>query len=355
MGLRPSPGQPERRAAHAPPSPEGTLCWLAVIKFRSQLWRHVLPWIVSVGALGYVFGFAINWKAIPEATENANLPLFIAITVFDKTLFFTFWAFMQTRTLRDFVEPVGLRTVLAVKGGAELLRTGSNLLADGAFLYGISQLVRNGLVAVMAVSIIPFGTHVAVLLLQSTLALPLLEGGLGANRDVLSFVVISWLGLLAVAVSVYLGYWRRVLRSAGLYEWVVSINPRKLLPIFGWFCVFAAFDLTIQRTASHAFGVDIDWLAFIARLPLLYMAISLPSLANFGTRAIAWSSLFSDFGSREALIAFALWTNTIFAIMHVLIGLVFFGQAIRLLRALRLARKEGKRVPSPLFHDAIDP
>jgi hypothetical protein len=85
------------------------------------------------------------------------------------------------------------------------------------------------------------------------------------------------------------------------------------------------------------------------------MAISLPSFANFGTRELAWSTLFADFGSREALIAFALWTNAIFAIMHVLIGVVFFGRAIGLLRDLRRARREGQRVPSPLFHDAIDP
>jgi hypothetical protein len=326
-----------------------------VIKPKTNLWRHALPWIVSAAALGYIFGYAIDWKAIPEATENANLPLFIAITVFDKTLFFTFWACLQTRTLREFVEPVGFRKVLAVKGGAELLRAGSNLLADGAFLYGVSQLVRNGLAAVMAVSLVPFGTHVAVLLLQSTLALPFLEGGIGSNRDVASFVAIGWVGVLAIVVSWRLGYWRRILRSAGLQEWVTGLNPRKLLPIFGLFCIFATFDLIIQRTASHAFGVDIDWLAFIARLPLLYMAISLPSFANFGTRELAWSTLFADFGSREALIAFALWTNAIFAIMHVLIGVVFFGRAIGLLRDLRRARREGQRVPSPLFHDAIDP
>jgi hypothetical protein len=326
-----------------------------VTQSKTNLWRHALPWLVSAAALAYVFGYAINWESIPEATQNANLPLFIAITIFDKTLFFTFWAYMQSRTLRDFVEPVRFRTVLAVKGGAELLRTGNNFLADGAFLYGVSQLVRNGLAAVMAVSLIPFGTHVVVLLLQSTLVLPFLEGGIGSNRDVLSFVVIGWLALLAFAVSWRLGYWQRILRSAGLEEWIAGVKKRRLIRIFGLFCVFATLDMVIQRTASHAFGVDIDWLAFIARLPLLYMAISLPSFGNFGTREIAWSALFADFGSREALIAFALWTNAIFAAMHVLIGVVFFGRAIALLRDLRRARREGKRLPSPLLHDAIDP
>ena len=43
--------------------------------------RQLLPWLITAAALGYVFGFAIDWEAIPAATEKANLPLFIAITV----------------------------------------------------------------------------------------------------------------------------------------------------------------------------------------------------------------------------------------------------------------------------------
>ena len=36
----------------------------------------------------YVFGFAIDWQAVPEATEHANMPLFVGITVVDKLVFF---------------------------------------------------------------------------------------------------------------------------------------------------------------------------------------------------------------------------------------------------------------------------
>ena len=43
-------------------------------KGSSPLWRRLLPWAVSAGALAYVFGAATNWQALLRATEQANLP-----------------------------------------------------------------------------------------------------------------------------------------------------------------------------------------------------------------------------------------------------------------------------------------
>ena len=145
-----------------------------------------------------------------------------------------------------------------------------------------------------------------------------------------------------------------MLERAGLGDWVKRSSLRRLAPILGWFALFAIFDALIQGFASRAFGVEIPWSSLFARIPLLYVAISLPSFGNFGVREIAWSTLFAEYGSREALIAFALWTNAIFAVMHVLIGVLFVGRAITLVQDLRQAHREGKIVPAPILHDAID-
>jgi hypothetical protein len=321
---------------------------------RTSIWRHLLPWLTSAGALVYVFGFAINWESIPRATENANLPLFIFVTVVDKIAFFLAWAFIQTKAIRDFVEPVSIRSLLSVKGAAELLRTGSNLLSDGAFLFGVSQLVQDRIASVLAVIIVPFAAHFFVLLCQATLTLPFLEGGLGGNLDVTIGVGTGWTTFAVCTVAAHFGHWTRFLRRIGLDSWAGRLTVRKLAPIVGWFAVFAAFDVLVQGLASRAFGIPIPWIDLIGRIPLLYVAISLPSFGNFGVREIAWSSLFADYGSREALIAFALWTNAIFAVMHVLVGSLFVGRALTLWRQLREARSQGTNLPSPILHDAID-
>ena len=304
----------------------------------------------------YVFGYKIDWESIPEATSNANLPLFIAITIFDKFSFFLVWGLFQAAAIRQFVEKVPIRKVMAVKGASELVRTVNNSLADASFLLGVAQLVQSATVArVVAIASIPFVTHFAVLLLQATIALPLLEGGLEANRDVTLMVVICWVLVIVVSSAVHMGYLRIALDRLGIGGWIDSVKPRELIPYVGWFAVFGVYDVAIQGLAARSFGLEIDWIALVARIPLMYVALLIPSLGNFGTREIAFATMFEEYGTREALYAFALWTNTIFLAMHVIIGVLFINRAIVLVREVRTARELGDPVPRPILRDAIDP
>ena len=326
---------------------------------KSTAWKNtvrlLLPWTVSACALIYVFGFKIDWRAIPEATANANFPLFVAITVFDKIVFFLVWALLQAEAVRRFIEPVQRRKVVAVKGGTELIRTVNNSLADASFMVGVYQLVHGaGIAKVVAASSIPFIAHFAVLLIQVSLALPFLEGGFDANHDVFLTTLICWLVVAAITVGTRLGYTGGVMRRLGLASLLERLRARELLPFVLWFGVFAIFDVLIQGLASRAFGVPIGWLALMARIPIMYLILIIPSLGNFGTREIAWANLFPEYGSHEALYAFAFWTNAIFLVMHVIIGSLFLSRAITLLREVRAARAEGEEVPRPILRDAID-
>lgn len=304
----------------------------------------------------YVFGYKIDWQSIPEATAEANLPLFIAITVFDKLSFFVVWGLFQAAAIRQFIERVPIRKIMAVKGASELVRTVNNSLADATFLLGCAQLLHSVSVArVVAIASIPFVTHFAVLLIQATLALPLLPGGIAGNPDVLTLCLLSWLVVGVIWAAVRWGYMQSALERLGIGGWIDSVKPRELLPYIGWFGVFGVYDVMIQGLAARSFGLEIDWIALIARIPVMYFALLIPSLGNFGTREIAFATLFEEYGSREALYAFALWTNTIFLAMHVIIGAVFLNRAIVLVREVRAARKEGQPVPRPILRDAIDP
>lgn len=318
--------------------------------------RRLLPWIITAAALYYVFGHAIDWKAIPEASEGAHLPLFIGITVFDKVVFFLVWAGLQWLVIQRFFEPVSFRRVLSIKGGSELMRSLNNSLADATFLLGVSQLVRTRLGAAVAVGVIPFAAHFSVLLVQASIALPFLPGGPMAHRGLLVALALCWLVALWLFYSWRYGRMGGMLTDAGAGgAWLQQVTPRSMLPFLGCFAGFALFDIVIQGLASRAFGVDIPWIALAARIPILYFALSIPSFGNFGTREIAWSNLFADYGSRGELVAFALWTNLIFLVMHVVIGALFFSTAFRLVRAVREARRQGTELQEvPLLHDASD-
>jgi hypothetical protein len=320
-----------------------------------QRLRHLLPWTISVPALIYVFGFATDWSTLYARTRQANLPLFFVVTVIDKGLFFLAWALIQGESINRFVTPVPRRTVIALRGGAELVGAVNHGFGNAAFILGLTQLTPGRLGSVIAATGVPFLSHGFVLLLQASLVLGFLQGGIAANRGVAVAVAIGW---TAVAVGVSLvrfGPSLRFVANSSLGERLSGVRFRRILPFLGFFALLTCADIVLQRLTSSSFGIHIPWLALAARIPLLYTALSLPSLGNFGTRELAWVACFSDFASRDQLIAYAFVTNTTFLILNVLLGATFLPRALELITEVRRARAAGKDLPERLLTDPSDP
>jgi len=319
-------------------------------------WRHILPWIVSAGLLFYVFNVATDWERLRSATERANLPLFLAFTTADRIAFFVVWALLQAAALRRFVAQVPIHSIIAIRGGSELLRAVSNPLSDGAFFLGLGRLTGGRLEAVLAAALVPTICHFLILALQMTLVLPFLSGGFDVNREVFVTVGITWLVILGLAIGVRASATGsiRIPGARRVRNWLERFPLREIRPFFIGFLGLSIFDVVIQGLASRAFGVDIAWTALAARIPLLYLALVIPSLGNFGTRELAWASLFTEFGTRDELIAYAFAVNSVFLILNVLIGILFLKRALQLVGEVRRARKTGEPAPAPLLRDPSD-
>jgi len=312
--------------------------------------------VISGTALVYVFGFAIDWQSIPEATERANMPLFIAITILDKIVFFLVWCLVQASMVRRFLAPVPRRQIIAVKGGAELARALNNSVSDAAFFLGIWQLCRRvPLQSVVAVTTLPFAAHFLVLLFQGSLALAFVPRELVQFSTMAGVVTFGWTLVGGFVVARRLGAVDRlygVLRLDALKD---RVELRDLIPYVWVFAAFAVADIVIQGMATRAFGNPIDWIALTAGIPVLYFMMLLPSFGNFGTREIIWANVFHGYGAEASLYAFALWTNVTFLIMHVLIGVLFLNRALALLTALRSTDLDVESVRQPILRDALDP
>lgn len=319
-------------------------------------WRSLLPWIVSAALLAYVFGYATDWERLIAATRRADVPLFLAFAVADRLAFFTIWTWLSAAALRRFVVEVPIGSVFAVRGGSELARAVSNPLSDAAYFLGLAQLAGGRIDAVVASALVPVVSHFLVLLVQTTLALPFQEGGIGRYPGVAATAAVMW-GLVVVGATA-IGLARagrlRTERLARVNAWLDRFPPRELVPFLWGFAALSVFDVQIQWLASRAFGVPIDWTALAARLPIVYLAFLIPTLGNFGTRELTWATLFSEFGPRDALIAYAFAVNAVFLVLNVTIGVVFLSRALQLLNAVRRARREGEPVPRPLLHDPTD-
>jgi len=324
--------------------------------FSRIRWQHILPWIVSAALLLYVFQVATDWDRLRAVTEQANLALFLAFTTADRIGFFIIWALLQAAALRRFVAHVPVHSIIAIRGGSELLRAVSNPLSDGAFFLGLRELTGGKIEAVLAAALVPAICHFLVLALQVTLTLPFLPGGFDSNRDVFVAAGITWVVVLGLAIGVQISATgsTRIPGARKVRDWLDRFPLREIRPFFFGFLAFSVFDVVIQGLASRAFGVDIPLTALAARIPLLYLALVTPSLGNFGTRELAWAGLFSDFGSRDALIAYAFAVNSVFLILNVVIGTLFIKRALELIGEVRRARKAGERPPAPLLRDPAE-
>ena len=318
--------------------------------------RNILPWIISAGLLVYVFGYATDWESLREATEQAHLPLFLTCAFLDRMAFFILWTWMSALALRRFVERVPTADVFAMRGGSELARVVSNHLADGAYFLGLAQLAGGRMDAVIASALVPVVSHFFVMLIQMTLALCFVNGGLAANQTTALVAAILWGIILALAAGVWLSRSGRV-QFPGIERVVYFLDRfplRTMGPFLAGFTALAVFDVQIQWFASRAFGIDIEWSALAARIPVVYLSFLIPTLGNFGTRELAWANLFDDFGPRDALFAYALSINAIFLLLNAVIGFFYLSRAIELIRAVRAANREGEKVPRPIIHDPAD-
>jgi hypothetical protein len=322
-------------------------------------WRSVVPWLVSAALLFYVFGYATNWDRLIGELEHADAPRFLLFAAADRLAFFTAWAFLSGSALRRFVADVPITSVLAIRGGSELARAVSNPLADAAYAIGLMQLCGGRLDAVIASALIPGICHFFVMVVQMTIALPLQREG--ADDSVVTSVAVTagvmWALLAASAVSFALVRAGRLRskRIAVIAAWLERFPPRQIAPFLLGFAALAIFDVQIQWLASRAFGVELDWSALAARLPLVYLSFVIPTLGNFGTRELTWAALFSEFADRDALIAYAFSVNAIFLAINVLLGVIFLSRALQLISAVRRARREGESIPGPLLRDPTDP
>jgi hypothetical protein len=319
-------------------------------------WRHVLPWVISAALLAYVFGWMTDWQQLLATMRRANVPVFVALAAVDRLGFFVVWTWLQAEALSRFLVRVPFRSVVAIRGGSELLRAISNPLSDAAFFLGLVHLAGGRFSAVVAAVMVPAVLHFLVMLIQMTVALPFLEGGVAGSRDVVIALSVMWPLVLAVAVGVRISSRRPVPvpGAARLRAWLEGFEFRDLQLFFWSFVGLAVFDVVIQGLASQAYGVDISWGALAARIPLVYLSFIIPTLGNFGTRELAWAALFSEFGSRDALIGYAFAVNTVFLVINLLLGILFLSAALELVTSVRRARREGQPLLKPPLHDPTD-
>jgi hypothetical protein len=158
-------------------------------------------------------------------------------------------------------------SVLAIRGGSELLRAVSNPLSDAAFFLGLVRLCGGRVDAVIAAALVPGICHFLVMGLQMTCALLVLPGGIQINPDVAIGAGVTWALVIAVAVAVRVSAGRAVPLPGVHYirEWLEHFPLRELRLPFRRLRRAAAFDVMIQAW-RRALSAWIPWDALSGRI-----------------------------------------------------------------------------------------
>lgn len=304
----------------------------------------IIPWVISALAILYVLN-TTDWKQVMAASDDADLPLFVLFAALDKIVFFAVWTWVQIEIIRGFVGKISRTSLISVRGASEGFRAVNNPLADAIFLAGTRRITRASFLVLFAALLIPFAIHFMVLLLQTTILLPMAPAE--THPDGIKLLIFLGWSLVVLFGTL----WRISQRSknrflAKIRLWLTAVSRRQLVSYLFWFIGLALFDVIVQGFASRSFGINIDWWCLAARLPFLYLGLTAPSIGNFGVREFVWSTLFQDQASSDALVAYAFSMNALFVLFHVVIGGLFFQRAWILLVEIRSNRREGKSVPT---------
>ena len=127
---------------------------------------------------------------------------------------------------------VPITSVLAIRGGSELLRAVSNPLSDAAFFLGLVQLCGGRVDGVVAAALVPAICHFLMMGMQMTIALFLLPGGIAENRDVAIGAGVTWLTVIGVALAVRISATRAVPLPGVRWvrDWLERFSLRELRP-----------------------------------------------------------------------------------------------------------------------------
>ena len=115
----------------------------------------------------------------------------------------------------------------------------------------------------LAAALVPAICHFLILALQMTAALPFLDGGFDANRDVFATAGVTWAIVLIVAIGVRASasHPTRIPGAQRVRDWLERFPLREIRPFCIGFACLTVFDIYIQGLASQAFGVHIEWMA----------------------------------------------------------------------------------------------
>ena len=308
----------------------------------------LLPWVITLAIFIFIFQ-RVPIPQLLEALQQAHLLPYLALMAPYSMIYCLVDAFVLTRAVGWFHQPVRYSRILPVRAAAYILSLLNPGLGQGGAAFYIHR--REGVPFVEMVGtivflvVIEFGqlalyAAIGIFIIQPQLAAifaPFYVVFIAAAAIALTYVrhgfaplvrVLQTLSRLTGRGSNYDyrsgGPRARILhtlQTAGLRHYLLAL----LYKAPNFFLAILVHYLAVQQ-----FGLQIPFLALLAFLPVVFLAASLPiTVAHLGTSQAAWLFFFAAYGAEASLLAYSLAAHFTFMALNSLIGLCFLRQALQ--------------------------
>lgn len=306
----------------------------------TPLWRRVLPTVVAVGLLAFVFA-RIEWQSFSAAMSELNLPAFLAYCAAWVLVLLSADSFGSIVAYRSSTAQITWSEFALVRGASYLPGVLNHHLAQGYLTYVISKLFRVRLARMAGATLLSYAGWLGCLLGCVAIALPFTT-----LPSWYSPVIIVVGVLYLVVIALRPSFLARFSLLAPLFEAglvghakvLFARVPHLLIMVLGTWGSFFFFQ------------VDIPLGTALVYLPILLMAVTLPiTPQGFGTRDALAGVFFvayahgADMGEKHAHIAACtLSWGVVTTLWTAVVGLVASRSVNRKLRAVGAA--EGQTV-----------
>jgi hypothetical protein len=300
-----------------------------------QRLKAVLPWVVALALVGYLF-YSIPLDRLRLALAETNLLGIMAVALFVDLAALMTDSWATSRVFSWFLAPVSFRELIPVRAATYLMAILNYNLGQAGLLYYVYRVKRVPLLQTTAVTLMQMGS---VILLLSLMALVGLWLAPDERTRQFSLLLIALGGgaLVYFAVLKLRPGWlyrRALLRplfDAGVLGHLLASATR--IPHIG-------VIVCTHIVAMRLFDIWIPLGSGLVLIPLVLLVAAIP-LTPFGLGTQQWTAiqLFSPYArgadpaSRQALVlAYSLSLATLALVFQALLGLVFLKRVADLIK-----------------------
>ena len=310
---------------------------------RARLGR-IAAWLVTAGALGYLF-----WKTPIGEVVNAlkhAAPWTVPAVLGTVILIYLADSFAMWKTFGWFLAKLPFRDVLIVRGATYLLAAINYSVGQGAIVYFVHRARAVPVMRGVATVLLIMGTNLLVLLTFVTAGL--LAGGTQV-KALVPVVTVAWIGLAVYAIIVLLR--PRFLASRPVFDVLLSAGLTGHLKAMAVRVPHIAALMAFQIVAMRSLGVVLPLGVALAALPVgMFIAVLPISVQGLGTTQVALVFFFAQYeppGFKPGAVvgAASLAAQGIALVFQVILG--FACLRTRTARGLGDGVKQAAETPAP--------